>query len=258
MTGVLAARAADLSTVEEGERAAPGSLGAMDVHVWWIDLASAQARAPIAALSPDERLRAARFYAEHDRQRWMTARGALRSVLGAYVGQAPGRLSFTYGPHGKPSLAAAHDGDTLHFNLSHNDDWAILAVTRDVEIGVDLEPIRPIPEADSIVERFFAPRERAAYQAMASEDRPRAFIDWWVCKEALLKARGDGLAYPLDQIDISIEPPGIPRVMSIGGDPVETERWSLHTCGRDGFAADARHREAGPTIDVDPNLGVAP
>jgi hypothetical protein len=56
-------------------------------------------------------------------------------------------------------------------------------------------------------------------------------------EQRTVEARGDGLAYPLDQIDIAMAQGANPYVMCIGGDRVESDRWSLHTCGRDGFAA---------------------
>src|SRR5947209_19745515 len=102
--------------------AAPRSiaLGRRDVHVWSVDLdpPTAGAEALAATLSSDERDRAARFHFDRDRRRFVHARGALRSVLAAYVNATPSELSFAYGAHGKPALGGNYAG-RLSFNVSH-------------------------------------------------------------------------------------------------------------------------------------------
>lgn len=85
---------------------------------------------------------------------------------------------------------------SLHFNLAHSDSLALLAVRQDAPVGVDVEPVRPLPEAMLIACRWFsAPEIR---WIAASDDRDRAFLRCWVCREAFLKATGEGLGRPLD------------------------------------------------------------
>ena len=75
---------------------------------------------------------------------------------------------------------------SLHFNLAHSDSLALLAVRQDAPVGVDVEPVRPLPEAMLIACRWFsAPEIR---WIAASDDRDRAFLRCWVCREAFLKA----------------------------------------------------------------------
>src|SRR5580692_10092890 len=90
-------------------------------------------------LSEDEIARANRFKFEADRIRWTRARSALRLILSRYVGDDPARLAFIYGKHGKPALLPFSD---VEFNLSHAGDWAMIAVSRSVAVGVDIERIR--------------------------------------------------------------------------------------------------------------------
>ena len=112
---------------------------------------------------------------------------ALRAILGQYTG-AP--LDFATGEYGKPYLPA---DPHLHFNLSHSHQLALVAVSRDVEVGVDVEWFRPLPACLAIAERFFPPAELAALMDALPADREREFFRLWTRIEARLKARGVGL-----------------------------------------------------------------
>jgi 4'-phosphopantetheinyl transferase len=105
------------------------------VDVWTISLAKPSPE----HLSEDEIARANRFRFEEDRIRWIRARSALRLILSGYAGDEPSRLSFVVGTHGKPALLPVSD---VEFNLSHAGDWALVAVTHGISVGVDIERIR--------------------------------------------------------------------------------------------------------------------
>jgi 4'-phosphopantetheinyl transferase len=167
-------------------------------------------------LSPDERVRAGRYQFEKDRRRFMATRGAMRTILGALLGLAPERVAFRYGEQGKPALANARTGSPLYFNLSDSGDWAVLGITTDGEIGVDIEALRPIPEIRSIAERFFSPTEETWLRALPLHEQPWAFHRMWTCKEAYLKAVGSGLSLDTQSFafDFTVKPARL-----IGADP---------------------------------------
>ena len=151
----------------------------------------------------DELARSRRMHFSTDRQRFIAARGWLRSVLAGYLGMDPARLAFGYGPHGKPELTGLPPkAAALSFNLAHTGSLAVLAVTRGRQVGVDVEKIRPVPEAAAIAERFFTPRERTHYFALPPARRDAAFFNIWTRKEAMLKGRGSGLDETLDQLEV--------------------------------------------------------
>lgn len=183
----------------------PPSLIPGQVHVWW---ASCVLPPPGLArsqswLSPDEQQRAARFAFERDRQRYIAGRGLLRQILGVYLQQDPATLSFCYGPYGKPSLA--HGPQDLYFNLSHSADWALYAIAS-IPVGIDLEALRPVPQMDGIVKRYFSELEQQTFRALPEALQPTTFFRAWTCKEAYLKAIGQGLTLPLSQIDVELDP----------------------------------------------------
>jgi 4'-phosphopantetheinyl transferase len=74
----------------------------------------------------------------------------------------------------------------LRFNLSHSQEMALVAVALEIEVGVDVERIRPLPEFIAIARRFFPPGEPLPRDA-------EEFFRAWTRIEAQLKARGVGL-----------------------------------------------------------------
>lgn len=175
---------------------APPAAG--EVHVWHVVLPEAEAAGVAQHLSADEEARAARFRVEAPRRRFVAARGALRRVLGDYLGEPAESFAIAPGPNGKPELA----GRRLHFSVSHSGDRALLAFACDRPLGVDLEQVRAAPDLLEIARRYFAADEAAALAAVAAPDRARAFFALWTRKEACLKVDGEGvgsgLARPLD------------------------------------------------------------
>lgn len=148
-----------------------------------LDLPSAEVAALSRLLSPDERERAARFVFERDRRRYTAARGTLRRLLGAELGVDAAAIEFRYGPNGKPFI-----DEPLHFNVSHSEEWALVALSTDGLVGCDVESVRPLPD---LVSRWFAPSE--CELILPSGDREALFFRYWTLKEAVLKGIGSGL-----------------------------------------------------------------
>jgi 4'-phosphopantetheinyl transferase len=195
------------------------------VDVWWCDLGnrSATDHADWAAVaSPDERARADRFSFPDDRRRFLARRGLLRTLLGGYLGERPEDLRFECDEKGKPRLPA---GD-VRFNLSRTGEGVLIGFTRGPEIGVDVEQVMGGYAGEEIAGRFFAPSETAALTALPESSRSEAFFRVWTAKEAYLKARGDGLAYPLDAFAVTVSA-GAPSRLRWHRDGSEARRWWL-------------------------------
>lgn len=192
------------------------SVSSNQVHIWRIFLDSPAISIDLLAqtLSTDEYIRAERFYFERDKNRFIVARASLRTILGSYLGVAAEQVQFCYGHRGKPALAQPYAKSGLCFNLSHSGDLAVCAVTRDREIGVDVELIRPITEAEQIAKRYFSVRENASFQALPNSERQAGFFYHWTRKEAYLKAEGEGLSADSDRFDtsVAIDNPKVPSI----------------------------------------------
>jgi 4'-phosphopantetheinyl transferase len=161
-----------------------------------------------AWLSRDERERIARLHFLKDRHRHTSARGALRVILAAYLGQRPGDLSFGYGRTGKPFLAAPPEVRGVQFNLSHCEDLAVIGVASSLRLGVDVENIRHFPEMEHIVERYFDKEERSSIAAASGERRVELFLRFWTRREAAAKAKGLDLCAALSDLGHPPYPPG--------------------------------------------------
>jgi 4'-phosphopantetheinyl transferase len=155
-----------------------------EVDVWRVPLdADSGWLRPTSA----EAQRAARFVTEPLRRRYLRSHAGLRAILRTYTAAA---LDFAEGEHGKPWLPTTPQ---LKFNLSHSHDLALVAVVRDIEIGVDVECLRPMEDCMAIAERFFPPAEAAALAEVPPAVREQEFFRRWTRIEAKLKARGIGL-----------------------------------------------------------------
>jgi len=161
-----------------------------------------------ASLSAAERSRAARLRFARHRRRFIVARAHLRELLGERLQARPESIEFSYGPNGKPALAGRFAASGWRFNLSHCEELALYAFSRSGEVGVDVEAVRELSDADAIAARFFSPAEGAAYASLAAHERPRGFFTCWTRKEALAKGLGSGLASGLETPDASSPPPG--------------------------------------------------
>ncbi len=197
------------------------------VHVWAVRLDSPPAHidALYATLSADECERSSRFHFDRDRRRYICARGALRQLLSRYLDAAAEEFTFSYGPNGKPSLSGRFRG-ALTFNVSHSDELALVAIGREIELGVDVEAVRALDDADGIASRFFAPRENERLRSLPDGIRTDAFFACWTRKEAYLKALGSGLAKPLDAFEVTFAPDEAASLL-VYGDDRETARWKL-------------------------------
>jgi 4'-phosphopantetheinyl transferase len=166
-------------------------LGIDQIHVWGWNLCidDRKVRTLRTELSTEEIDRAERFVFERDRVRFIVSHARVRQLLARYVGSAPGSLRFHANKYGKPELMGE---SPLRFNLTHSGDVGILAVASDIELGVDVELIRPMSE--SIAEGFFTESEREAIRKQPVCDRLSPFFACWTCKEAFLKGIGVGLS----------------------------------------------------------------
>jgi 4'-phosphopantetheinyl transferase len=209
--------------------------------VWSVAL-DAQPAAVGAVLSEDELLRAAAFKVEDARRNFVATRGALRTLLGRYLGTEPTALRFAADSRGKPRLDPPQK---LLFNVSHSGAAGLIAIGA-TEVGVDIEAIKPRRDLEGLAKRVFTARERDAISGDAL-----AFYRHWVAKEAFVKATGRGVA-SVRSFEVLLDAPGGARLVHVGGDTAEAGRWTLAPLeAPPGYAAAivarGEARVAGPT-----------
>jgi 4'-phosphopantetheinyl transferase len=197
------------------------------VDVWVVDLDAEEPSQYEALLSADERERAGRFRFDRDRRRYIAGRGRLRQLTGRYLDLPPAQVTFAYTEHGKPYLPAQPGQPDLRFNVSHSQQFALLAFAWGRRLGVDVEVVRPSDTLGELVRRYFAPAEVSAWEAVPPAQQVEAFYNGWTRKEAFIKAIGEGLSYPLDQFVVSLHPDEPAALLTIAGDPVAAQKWEM-------------------------------
>jgi 4'-phosphopantetheinyl transferase len=215
-------------------------LSSNDVHLWRakLDQSNECVKQLTQMLSDEEQRKTERFHFDKDRKRFIVSHGVLRTILSRYLDVEPNRLRFGYRSHGKPYLVEKLNGEEVCFNLSHSHSMSLYAFTRSRQIGVDIEYIHPITEADQIVARFFSSNEHAMWQQLPKGQKQEAFFNCWTRKEAYIKARGEGLSLPLDQFDMSFDPDKPPALSVTRGASDESSRWLLRVLQTDpGYVA---------------------
>lgn len=149
-------------------------------------------------LDEEELRRADRFRFQPLRERFARGRAMMRWILSRHLDVEPGALRFEIGKHGKPSLL----GEPLHFNLSHSENRAALAISRLPSVGIDIERFDRKVNVDALSRRCFRESEWAPFASLEGAARKRAFFWMWTAKEARMKATGDG--FRLEPLKIEI------------------------------------------------------
>ena len=200
-----------------------------EIHVWRVSLAQTESclQSLQQTLSTDERTKADRFRFPKDRSQFIVSRGALRAILSRYLNISSHILRFDYNPYGKPSLIVTQGGNTLRFNLSHSQGMALIAITKNRDIGVDIEGINPNFSCLEIAEKFFSPLENSVLRSLPEHLQATAFFTCWTRKEAYIKAVGKGLSIPLNQFDVSLAPGEPAALLNVEENPEEASKWSL-------------------------------
>ena len=209
-------------------RELPVEMGPGDVHVWaWTFTGQAEpSDVDLNILDEQERRRTARYYFPPDRLRYSVCHANMRRILGSYLRKPPESLVYREAEGGKPELVADEVDAPLRFNLSHSKSVALLAVTLNSEVGVDVEDVRPI-ERD-VAKRFFSPAEIARMAPLDGEEWLNAFYRCWTRKEAILKVEGMGLRIPLNSFDVSVLPEEPVALLAARPEAKLTKAWHLH------------------------------
>jgi len=199
-----------------------------EIHVVrvWLPDAFHRYESEFAILSCDEQARAERFLIERVRQRFVACRATLRRLLADRVGCSPAEIAFAYGEFGKPQLSNAGGPGCWAFNVAHSEDLALIALGTDRALGVDVE-WRHDRDWQALGRRFFAAAEWEQLQRLPEQLQQASFYRLWTCKEAYLKATGQGMSLPLGRFTMCADPRLPPRLVDAVDHPGATGRWQI-------------------------------
>ncbi|MBF0499295.1 MAG: 4'-phosphopantetheinyl transferase superfamily protein [Candidatus Riflebacteria bacterium] len=177
-------------------------------------------------LSDDELDRCSRAKFPTVERRFLAARGLLRRILGETLRCDPRELSFAEETGGKPFVAGSGAPPPVRYSVSHSADLLVVGISRDFEIGIDVEKIRENYQPEPIVKRFFSAREYEVWQGFPENERIEAFFRAWTRKEAYLKGTGKGIT-GIGEIEVSFERGLRKALVKHVHHTQESERWDF-------------------------------
>lgn len=172
------------------------------MHLWRFPVADVR-EDDQSLLSESELSRAARYLVPEARRRFIARRSQLRRTLARYLSVDPASLNLLFSDTGKPTLVASEGADPpLRFNVSSSGDWLLVSLSAAFEVGVDIERGVAGHDFAAIEHLAMSEAERRYLAGMTGAARLRAFYRTWTMKEAVVKALGKGLTYPLASVPI--------------------------------------------------------
>jgi len=177
-----------------------------DVHVWLIEPAKINDGKLLDALKTllnhNEIEKVQRYRLTKAKHTALITRAFVRIVLSQYTDVPAQEWSFNLGVHGKPEINSPPI--PLSFNLSHNDNLIICAVSLDKKIGCDIENLSRKISIKAIAQRYFSATEFDALMALSPALQTRRFFEYWTLKEAFVKATGMGISQGLGSFNFTI------------------------------------------------------
>ena len=149
-------------------------------------------------LTDDELTQMSRLYYARHRHQYLVTRALIRTTLSDYFQVEPVDWRFGKNSYGKPEINFPENIGPVRFNLSHCEGLILCGITRDHDIGVDVEDTQRSTQAafDSL-SSYFSSTEIAELAQLPPEQQKQRFFDYWTLKESYIKARGMGLAISL-------------------------------------------------------------
>ena len=232
MRGVLRATVTAFAPLLPGYKRLPEA-GAVDVWQASLSALTPYLAALDAALSPPDRRRADRNVFPAGRRRAIASRGLLRCLLGQYLGLPPSEVPIRLTRHGKPFVP-----HPLQFSVTHSEDVIAYAFCLGTAVGIDVERVDPAIPVLQLAEQVFSESELRRFKTLPPNEKAGVLLAAWTCKEALLKAAGDGLTKPMTGIDLGLRSPCQPRLGWAAWQPRDSVEYRVgETPLRDGYVA---------------------
>ncbi len=171
-----------------------------ELHIWRYTVNEqdyiAEQTNPI--LSVEETEKSKRFVREEHTINYVCNHRFVRNVLAVYLNILPSEIKFSITDLGKPFI----ENSNLFFNVSHSKNQALLAISKDGEVGVDIEYMKDLQDAITFSNYSFSDEEKAMIFKNKEIDKDVLFT-FWTFKEAYIKATGTGLSVDISKINLS-------------------------------------------------------
>jgi len=199
------------------------------IHIWLIDVAQQQPHLDdlFQALSTEEQTSANRFKFSQDAHSFIASHAILRLLLSRYLAIQPQHISFQQNQYGKPFLTQKTE---IEFNLSHTKNYALIAINKNEPVGIDIEYTKRNKMGYlDLAKRFFSAYEHTTLQSLPKAQQTLGFYHAWTRKEAFIKAIGQGIAFNLNQFDVTLAPQTPTQLLAIQGSTEKAQHWQLES-----------------------------
>ncbi len=184
-----------------------------EVHIWSVDV-NAHLHGLnyyLSLLSLEENQHAKSYVFQKHSDHFVIRRAILRVILSFYLNIHPKNIPIRPDQNGKPWISLCESN--IYFNLSHSNDLVYYAISSEACIGIDIEHVQDQELEKDLTTFTLHPEEYEFFANLSSHQRKDFFYRYWSQKEALVKATGSGLAYPLSNIHIEFSNPLTPRLI---------------------------------------------
>ncbi len=150
-------------------------------------------------LTYEEKSKATKYFTNNLRDTYIISHGTLRYILSYYTGQLPQDIEFIYNKYNKPFLK---NNNNINFNMSHSHEIVSYIIALDHNVGIDIELRNKVLNIEEFVNLALTPAEYMFFSTLEKEEKISFFFDQWTKKEALVKAYGKGLSYPINTLEV--------------------------------------------------------
>lgn len=151
-------------------------------------------------LSIQEKIKSKNFINSYLSQQYIISHGLLRYLLAYYTKDNPQNIEYSFNQFDKPFLK--NNNSNIQFNMSHSKDYVVYILALDCQVGIDIEWKSKNIDVQELSNLVLTKEEKIIFNKLRSEEKLNNFYEVWTKKEAILKANGHGLSYPMKLINV--------------------------------------------------------
>lgn len=180
-------------------------------------------------LDPQQTRKASTIRSPVRRHQYVQCVALLRMLLQERTGLPADKITFCKGEFDKPLLSGPAAATGITFNISHSGPLAVIAISSESVVGVDIEQIKPARNTMEIADQFFVPAELHAIKTLNPDRQINAFYSCWCRKESFIKATGMGMRLPLNRFAVNVEPEAAARLLWVNYQELHLTQWQMYT-----------------------------
>lgn len=201
-----------------------------EIHIWNYSLEPNEnlAESYFEKLSEDEKSKAKKIIIKEVKYRSILSKVITRNILSKYLDKEFNLINYYYNEFGKPILSSDINHLNLDFNNSHSGNLGVMAITKKKPIGIDVEQVIELKNLDELINHIFTDNEINELYRLNQIDKTLMFYKIWTAKEAFVKAIGQGLSFPIKNIEFKIDSPRGISIRDIKEFPDSLNEWQIY------------------------------